>query len=219
VRKSPASLLSTLILALASPIVLAQLAKPVEELVQTFNDETIAFNDKMVVLGKPDAKVTAVVIYGLSVETTYFMNAMFPDVRRRYIDSGKVRVIVFDFPLSWHDMQALAGLRCLPAEKHFEAMHEAVRSERLAHGMRHDTFMNAPRYFVPLLRRFGLDDAKAQQCMRNLRIIGHIEAARKLATEQWNISFAPTLIIGGEKLVNPSSLGVVTEFLDKHVAK
>lgn len=40
-------------------------------------------------------------------------------------------LIVYDFPLTWHDMQALAGFRCLPADKHLAAMQAACAAAAL----------------------------------------------------------------------------------------
>lgn len=37
----------------------------VAALAATFNDDAIPFNDQLVVLGKPEAKVTAVLVFGL----------------------------------------------------------------------------------------------------------------------------------------------------------
>lgn len=186
----------------------------VERLAATFNDETIPFNDRLIVLGKADAPLTAVLIFGLSGDTNHFMERMFPAIKEKYIDNGRMRLVVYDFPLTWHDMQALAGFRCLPAEQHFAVLQDAVRYTSFADGMKRASYLDAPSHVWKLLKKYDIPRDKAEKCMRNNPIIGHIEALRRTATQSWRIRMAPSLIIGDRVLHNPSALGYIEDILN-----
>ena len=191
-----------------------QVPSDVAELAATFNDEVIPFNDQLIVLGKPDAKVTAVLLFGLSGDTGYFMERVFPQLKEKYVDSGKLRLIVYDFPLTWHDMQALAGFRCLPADKHLEALQAAVRHNTFAQGMKRASYMNTPDHVWGILKGFDIPRDKAEKCMRNNAIIGYVEALRRTATQSWRVTMAPSFIVGDRVIHNPSSLGQIEDALN-----
>lgn len=192
----------------------SQVPTDVAELAATFNDEVIPFNDQLIVLGKPDAKVTAVLLFGLSGDTGYFMERVFPSLKEKYVDSGRIRLIIYDFPLTWHDMQALAGFRCLPADKHLEVLQAAVRHNTFAQGMKRASYLNTPDYVWGILKSFDIPRDKAEQCMRNNAIVGHVEALRRTATQSWWVTWAPSFIVGNRVLHNPSSLGQIEAVLN-----
>lgn len=189
------------------------LPKDLSALAATFNDDAIPFNDQLAVLGKTDARVTAVLIYGLSADTSYLMDRIFSRIKEKYVDSGKVRLIVYDFPLTWHDMQALAGFRCLPPEQHLPAMQAAVRYTSFADGMKRASYLATPAHVWNVLKDFDISREKADKCMRNTAIIGHIEAMRRTATGTWGVTRAPVLIVNERVIASPSSLALIEEAL------
>jgi len=191
-----------------------QVPKDVAALAATFNDDAIPFNDQLVVLGKPEAKVTAVLVFGLSGNSAYVMEKMFPRLKEEYVDTGRVRLVVYDFPLTWHDMQALAGFRCLPADKHLAAMQAAVRYNSFAEGMKQASYLNTPNHVWGILKEFDIPRDKAEKCMRNNAIIGYVEALRRTATQSWRVTMAPSFIVGDRVIHNPSSLGQIEDALN-----
>lgn len=184
------------------------------ELTATFNDEAIPFNDKLITLGKADAPVSAVLVFGLSADMTYLVNRWLPDIVAKYVDGGKVKLTVIEFPLTWHDMQALAGFRCVAPEKHWELLKESVKYTQSAHNMKAEGFMNAPDHVWRIMKSYGVPRDKAEKCMRNNAIVGHIEAQRQIVTDTWKTLVAPTFIVGGTILVNPSSPGAMEEAIE-----
>lgn len=208
-------------LALCSALAPAQPAAPqpkpptdLAELAATFNDEAIPFNDRLAVLGSADAKLTVVLVYGLSGDTSYLMDRIFSRIKEKYVDSGKVRLIVYDFPLTWHDMQALAGFRCLPPEQHLPALQAAVRYASFADGMKRASYLATPGHVWSVLKDFDITRDKAEKCMRNTAIIGHIEAMRRIATGTWGVTRAPSLIVNNRVIASPSSLPLIEDALN-----
>jgi protein-disulfide isomerase len=60
-----------------------------------------------------------------------FQSTVFAEIRRRYIDTGKVRFVIRDFPLSTHAnaMQAAEAARCAGDQGKYWPMHDALFSE------------------------------------------------------------------------------------------
>jgi len=63
--------------------------------------------DNDAVLGDPNAPVTIIEFsdYECPYCKSYFQNT-FPDIKKEYVDTGKVKVVYRDFPLSFHDPMA-----------------------------------------------------------------------------------------------------------------
>lgn len=184
------------------------------ELTATFNDDVIPFNNKLVMLGKADAPVAAVLVFGLSEDTTYMVGRWLPDIVDKYVESGKMKLTVIDFPLTWHDMQAFAAFRCVAPEKHWELLKDAVKYPRPAYNMKNDSLLNAPDHVWGMMKSHGVPRDRADKCMRNNAIVGHIEAQRLIVTDTWKTTVAPTFIVGNKVIVNPSSPSAIEDAIE-----
>ncbi len=214
-------ILSAALITITGPAMAQAPAPPedIKRLLQTFNDDQIPFNDKPLIIGAETAKITAFLFYAPSSEDgQIFMRRVFPTLKEDYVDKGKLKLVIVDYPLNWKDMQALAGLRCLPAGKHLDAILRTARDDwtRTLFNM-HD-FNDVPKRFSQLTGRFDLPEEQAIKCMRNLGVLGHIEGMRRFAVESWSIQEAPALAVGGEVLRNMNAISVrpTVEFLRKH---
>jgi len=197
----------------------ATLPADVTRLVATFNDDEIAFNENPLVLGSTSAKLTALFFYAPSSEDTEnFMRRVFPALKSDYIDKGKLRLVIIDYPLNWKDMQVLAGLRCVPGDKHLEAILRTTRDNWTRTLFNQSDFNEVPRQFSSLTRRFDVPDERAIKCMRNTRVLGFIEGSRKLALDSWNINESPAIVAGNEVLrtMNVYNPRDIFDFLRKH---
>ncbi|MGE3230137.1 MAG: DsbA family protein [Hyphomicrobium sp.] len=71
-------------------------------------------------LGKPDAPVTIVQYASLTCpHCRAFHRETFPEFKRTYIDTGKVRYILREFPIGKQSGNATIALRCAPPGKYF----------------------------------------------------------------------------------------------------
>lgn len=206
------------VVALTACNVFAQeLPGDVTRMLATFNDEKLQFREAPVIIGSEQAKLTAVFFYAPTcIDSSAFLRDVYAEIKKTYIDTNKLRLIIYDYPLNWRDMQLISGLRCLPADKQLDAIVESA-NKRLPNILRKATFTSAPGYFASTLTKFGLSEEQAEKCMRNVEIIGHVEGMRKLAAELWNISVTPTLLIGDSIYTTIGNFALVSEILDKHL--
>lgn len=72
-------------------------------------------------LGKPDAPVTVVQYASLTCpHCREFHEKTYPEFKRTYVDTGKVRYILREFPIGKQSGNATVALRCAKPEKYFE---------------------------------------------------------------------------------------------------
>lgn len=71
--------------------------------------------------GRPDAPVTLIKYASLTCPYCRRFHAeVFPELKRTYIDTGKVRFVIREFPIGRTSGNATIALRCAPAEKYLD---------------------------------------------------------------------------------------------------
>ena len=86
---------------------------PVEELMKPGELPELA-------LGPADAKVVVVEYASMTCgHCANFHNKTFPDLKKKYIDTGKVRFIMREFPLDHNAAAATIQQRCAAADKEY----------------------------------------------------------------------------------------------------
>lgn len=71
--------------------------------------------------GRPDAPVTLIKYASLTCPyCKQFHATVFPELKRAYIDTGKVRFVIREFPIGRTSGNATIALRCAPPEKYLD---------------------------------------------------------------------------------------------------
>ena len=69
-------------------------------------------------LGNPKAKVTVIEFASLTCpHCAQFQQVVFPDIKKNYIDTGKIRYVFKDYPLDELAMVGAVLARCAPADR------------------------------------------------------------------------------------------------------
>jgi protein-disulfide isomerase len=139
------------------------------------------------VLGKGDAPVTMVEFTDYECPfCRQFHAASFEELKRKYVDTGKVRYVSRDYPLPFHP-------RALPAAKVARCAGEQGRFWE----MRHALITNAldTETMVNLAKGLNLDQKKLQACIADQRIDKALQDDIADA-ETVGVSGTPTFVIG-----------------------
>ena len=126
-------------------------------------------------LGRLDAPVT--VIKYASMTCPYcrqFHRKTFPQLKKRYIDTGKLRFILREFPIGFQSGAATIALRCVPEDKYF-AVYGALmerQSEWISQAVRREPIWN-------IVRKFGLKRAAFDACYEDKALIANLNAVKE----------------------------------------
>jgi protein-disulfide isomerase len=118
-------------------------------------------------LGRATAPVTIVQYASLSCpHCREFHEKTFPEFKRTYIDTGKVRYILREFPIGKQSGNATVALRCAPPEKYFELYGKFMMQQTLwiSQEVRLD-----PIYAVA--KQVGMTRAQFDACFQNQAMI------------------------------------------------
>ena len=157
-------------------------------------------------LGKADAPVTMVEFTDYECPfCRAYHNASFAEIKRKYIDTGKVRYVSRDYPLPFHPhaLPAAKVARCAGEQGRFWEMREALITNAL------DT-----ETMVKLAGNLKLDQKKLQACIADERVSKALEDDIADAENTAGVSGTPTFVIGrsggdtleGQKIVGAQPL-------------
>lgn len=148
-------------------------------------------------LGKPDAPV---IIYEYASMTcshcAHFHNAVLPQFKEKYIDTGKVRLVLREFPL---DNLAAAGsmlARCAGGDKSYkliDALFAKQKEWAFVEG-------NPVPGLFKIASEFGFTKESFDKCLTDQKLLDDITAERDKAGKVFKVSATPTFFVDGKKL-------------------
>ncbi len=148
-----------------------------------------------VALGPETAKVNIVEYASLTCShCAAFHKETWPELKKRYLDTGKVRFTLREFPL---DPLATAGFmlaRCDGNAKYYPI------SDLLFEQQRNWAFTEKPLDALrALMRQAGFSQEKFDACLRDQKLYDAVNAVKNRGVEQFNVDSTPTFFINGQR--------------------
>ena len=143
-------------------------------------------------LGPPDAKVLVMEYASASCpHCAKFHKETFSVLKRDYIDTGKIRFVLREFP---HNQAGLAGFmlaRCAPKEKYFAIIDALFETQ--------DSWLKAPADgLFRIAQMAGFTRATFDTCLKNKEVAKGIIAVRDRGANEFGVEGVPTLFINGQ---------------------
>ena len=165
-----------------------------------------------IVLGSEKAPVTIIEYASMTCpHCAHFSNTTFPELQKRYIDTGKVRFIFREFPL---DALAAAGFmlaRCAGNDK-FMPIVETL-------------FAKQPEWMVQkpveplkaIAKQFGYTEESFNQCLANQKILDDIQVVRDRAADKLGVNSTPTFFVNGKKLTGDQPIDAMAKLIEPYL--
>jgi protein-disulfide isomerase len=155
-----------------------------------------------VALGPADAKVTIVEYASLTCShCAAFHKESWPELKKRYIDTGKVRFILREFPL---DPLATAGFmlaRCDGEGKYYPI------TDLLFDQQRNWAFTEKPLDALrSMMRQAGFSQEKFDACLKDQKLYDAVNAVKNRGMDQFKVDSTPTFFINGQR--HPGNLSI-----------
>ncbi|MEQ8935603.1 MAG: DsbA family protein [Amphiplicatus sp.] len=162
------------------------------------------------ILGAADAPVTIIEYASVTCPgCAQFNERVFPAIREKYIDTGKVRLIFREFPTAPAEFSYIGSVlaRCA-AEKGGTDAYFAV-TDTLFRTQRAWIYGDDPKAeLLKVAGQAGLDGAAFDACLKRQDLIDAINEGAKEAGETYGVTGTPTFIVNGEK----AALGTLEAF-------
>ena len=187
--------------ALADPIPAAELMKPGSL------PDIVMGNDKASVMVIEYASMTC-------PHCAHFHENTFPEIKKRYIDTGKVRYIFREFPLDTLAAAASMLARCAgetDSSKYFAMIDTLFRQQRQ---------WAVEKPIPPLLaisKQAGFTEKTFDACLANQKMLDGIEAIRQRAADKFKVQSTPTLFVNGTAYPGALSIEEISKLIDAQV--
>jgi len=163
-----------------------------------------------IVQGSPTAPIT--IIEYASMTCTHcaaFHELTWPELKTKYIDSGRAKFILREFPL---DPLATAGFmlaRCAGPEKRNLLIDQMFSQQKTW------AFVDKPiEPLLAMVKTIGFTQTDFETCLKNQDLYEQVSQTRERAAEAFNIDSTPTFFVNGRKMTGELAIGDFDRVLD-----
>lgn len=146
------------------------------------------------VLGDANAPITIVEYSALTCShCADFHTKTLPELKKNFIDTGKVRIVYRDFPIDNLALGAAVIARCVPEQSYFPLLDMLFRNQ--ATWTRAENPLEALKGYARLA---GLSSEKVDACIQDKDLVVAVQQVRNGANESYGVTATPTFIIEGQ---------------------
>jgi protein-disulfide isomerase len=170
-----------------------------------------------IVLGKEDAPVTVVEYASMTCpHCAHFSKTTFPELKTKYIDTGKVRFVFREFPLD--DLAAAAAMlaRCIDKTNGEKAV--AV-IEVLFNSQDKWAVRNPLPQLQQITKQAGLSQQAFDECLKDQTLYNNILAMRERGSKEYKVESTPTLFVNGKMIKGGVELNELAKLIDPLLPK
>jgi protein-disulfide isomerase len=162
------------------------------------------------VQGAASAPVTIVEYASMTcVHCAAFHETTWPTLRTKYIDPGKVKFILREFPL---DPLATAGFmlaRCSGPDKRSAIVDLLFTTQKSW------AFVDKPiEALLGVVKQAGISQTDFETCLKNQELYDQINQSRDRAAEKFNVDSTPTFFVNGRKMSGELPIGEFDKVLE-----
>ena len=144
--------------------------------------------------GSPGAPVTLIEYASMTCShCASFHATTYPELKSRYIDTGKVRYILREFPLDPLAAGAFMLARCAGDGKYFALVDTLFREQK--------NWAFAQNPIPPLLKIAkdnGFTEQSFEQCLSNQKLLDGLDEVRQRAQTKFGVNSTPTFFLNGK---------------------
>lgn len=165
--------------------------------------------------GKADAPVTIIEYASMTCgHCAKFATETFPQLKKEYIDTGKVRFILREFPLDPLSAAGFMIARCAPEDKYFTMVDllfakqkDWAYSDKPVEGLQN------------LVKQVGFTQQSFEACLTNQEMLDGVNAVRQRAAEKFGVNSTPTFFINGQIQRGAMTIDALKKIIDPLVDK
>ena len=161
------------------------------------------------VLGKADAPVTIVEYASMTCShCARFHETTFPALKEKYIDTGKARLILREFPF---DPRAEAGFmlaRCA-GDNYFPMVEVLFKQQESWAGVQ-----NAKDALLQISKLAGFSQESFEACLTDQKLLDDVRAVQNRGSTEFKVDSTPTFFINGNTYKGAMSIEEMSAIID-----
>ena len=165
------------------------------------------------IIGNNNAPITIIEYASMSCNHCgNFHNNTLPDLKKEYIDTGKVKYVFRDFPYNYPALLGSMVMRCIPSEVRYDYMNALYKLQNMW-VVRENAKTRQELYKI--MQTGGMTKEKFDTCLSNVDLENKILQEVIAAQSEFNIRSTPSFLINGDLLEGDKSIKVFRQILDK----
>jgi protein-disulfide isomerase len=170
---------------------------------------TVGKDDR--VLGNSDAPITIVEYASMTCpHCAHFADDVLPELKKKWIDTGKAKLVLRDFPLDGEAVHASMIARCAPPDR-FYAFVDTFFADQ-------SKWVTAPDHQAALTRLAGLggmSKAQVDKCLADNALENQILNSRLVASKDLDVNSTPTFFVNGTKYTGEPTVEAFNKLLSE----
>ena len=167
------------------------------------------------ILGNPEAPITIVEYASLTCpHCAHFANDVLPEIKKAWIDTGKAKLVLRDFPLDEPALRAAMIARCAPPDRYYAFADTFFAAQ--------EKWVRSPDYreaLARLVKLGGMGKEEFDTCLKNTELENKIVEGRLKATQELEVNSTPTFFVNGSKLAGAPTAEEFEKLLSGLAAK
>jgi protein-disulfide isomerase len=167
------------------------------------------------ILGNPDAPITIVEYASLTCpHCAHFTNDVLPELKKKWIDTGKAKLVLRDYPLDEPALRAAMIARCAPPDRFYAYTDMFFGAQ--------DKWVTARDYrdaLARLVKLGGMSRDEFDNCLKNTALENKIVEGRLIASKELDVNSTPTFFINGTKFTGAPTVEEFDKALSGLAAK
>lgn len=169
-------------------------------------------------LGEKGAPVTIVEYMSTTCShCASFHNNTFEAIKTKYVDSGKVRFILREFPFDPRAAAAFMLARCQPqdpakpteAAQYFPMISMLMKQQETWAGAQ-----DGREALLQMSKLAGFTQESFQACLTNQKLLDDVNAVRERGAKEFGIAATPTFLINGKRYSGDMSVDTMSALID-----
>ncbi|XYK82254.1 MAG: thioredoxin domain-containing protein [Labrenzia sp.] len=165
------------------------------------------------ILGDEAAPVTIIEYASMTCgHCANFHKRTWPDLKKDYIETGKVRFIFREFPLDPVASAAFMLARCAPQEKYFDIV-DIMFEEQRAWAFTDNPYQS----LLDFSKQIGFTQESFEECLTNQGLLDAVNAVRERGANEFGVNSTPTFFINGEKHSGALSIDEMGKIIEENL--
>lgn len=165
---------------------------------------------KDMVMGKAEAPVTIVEYASMTCpHCAHFATTTLPAIKEKYIDSGKAKLILREFPFDPRAAAAFMLARCAPEERYYPLVEVLFKQQEQWAGA-----ANAEEPLLQISKLAGFTQESFKACLTNQKLLDDVNAVRERGANEFGVDSTPTFFINGAKYSGALSVDEMSAIID-----
>ena len=162
---------------------------------KAFSDSILEIKDTDFYIGDEQAPITIIEYASMSCShCANFHNDTLEDLKKEFIDTGKVKFVFRDFPFNYPALAGSMMMRCVPNEVRYDYMNALYKLQK-NWVFRNQTKTREELYKI--MQSGGMQQEKFDMCLSNIDLENQLLEGVMEAQREYKIGSTPSFIVNG----------------------